>query len=137
MPPIRTGGVRRFSRTITFHLLLVVFAAILGTWGAGWVMKELLVRQALDTEAEYFWDHRKKNASFPLPDTRNLTAYLSDSADTPEVLRDLGPGFHDMTGHHHSYNVLVSERDGERLILVFEGEPVSYTHLTLPTICSV
>ena len=124
MPPIRTGGVRRFSRTITFHLLLVVFAAILGTWGAGWVMKELLVRQALDTEAEDFWDHRKKNASFPLPDTRNLTAYFSDSVDTPEVLRDLSPGFHDMTGHHHSYNVLVSERDGESLVLVFEGEQV-------------
>ena len=29
-----------------------------------------------------------------------------------------------MTGHHHSYNVLVSERDGERLVLVFEGEQV-------------
>ena len=124
MPPIRTGGVRRFSRTITFHLLLVAFAAVLGTWGAGWVMEELLVRQALDTEAEYFWKHREKNTSFPLPDTRNLTAYFSNAADTPEALRDLVPGFHDVMGHHHSYNVLVSQREGERLILVFEGEQV-------------
>ena len=85
MPPIKTGSVREKRRTITFHILLVGFAALLGTWGAGWVMEELLVRQALDTEAEYFWDHRKKNASFPLPDTRNLMAYSSDSADTPEA----------------------------------------------------
>lgn len=124
MPPIRTGSVRRVSRTITFHLILVAFAAVLGTWGAGWIMEELLVRQALDLEAEYFWKQRQEHSQFPLPDTRNLTAYFSDGSDTPAALRDLSPGFHDMVGHHHSYNVLVSERAGDRLILVFEGEQV-------------
>ena len=124
MPPIRTVSVRRFSRTITFHLLLVVFAAVLGTWGAGWIMEELLVRQALGLEAEYFWKQRQENTQFPLPDTRNLPAFLHDSPDTPDELRDLVPGFHDLMGHRHSYNVLVSEHQGERLILLFEGEQV-------------
>jgi len=124
MPPIRTVSVRRFSRTITFHLLLVAFAAVLGTWGAGWIMEELLVRQALGLEAEYFWKQRQENPQFPLPDTRNLTAFLHDAPETPDELRDLVPGFHDLMGHHHSYNVLVSEHQGERLILLFEGEQV-------------
>jgi len=124
MPPIRTNSVRRVFRTITFHLLLVAFAAVLGTWGAGWVMEELLVRQALNTEAEYFWEHHQEDPQFPLPDTRNLTTFFSDGPDTPENLRDLTPGFHDLTGHHHSFNVLVSERNSQRLILVFEGEQV-------------
>ena len=124
MLPISTGGVRRFLRTITFHVVLVAFAAILGTWGAGWVMEELLVRQALDLEAEYFWKQRQENSQFPLPDTRNLTAFFHDDPKMPEELRNLGPGFHDLKGHHHSYNVLVSERQSDRLILIFEGEQV-------------
>ena len=124
MRPISTGGVRRFLRTITFHIVLVAFAAVLGTWGAGWVMEELLVRQALDLEAEYFWKQRQENSQFPLPDTRNLTAFFHDDPTMPEELRNLGPGFHDLKGHHHSYNVLVSERKSDRLILIFEGEQV-------------
>jgi len=124
MLPISTGGVRRFLRTITFHVVLVAFAAVLGTWGAGWVMEELLVRQALDLEAEYFWKQRQENSQFPLPDTRNLTAFFQDDPKMPEELRNLGPGFHDLKGHHHSYNALVSERQSDRLILIFEGEQV-------------
>ncbi len=124
MLPISTGGVRRFSRTITFHLVLVAIAAVLGTWGAGWVMEELLVRQALDLEAEYFWQQRQNNPQFQLPDTRNLTGFFHDDPKMPEELRGLGPGFHDLKGHHHSFNALVSDRQGDRLILIFEGEQV-------------
>ena len=87
-------------------------------------MEELLVRQALDLEAEYFWKQRQENSQFPLPDTRNLTAFFHDDPKMPEELRNLGPGFHDLKGHHHSYNALVSEHQSDRLILIFEGEQV-------------
>ena len=70
MTPIRAGIARRFTRAITFQLLLVGLAAVLGTWGAGWIMKEMLVRQALTTEADYYWEHQARDARFPLPDTR-------------------------------------------------------------------
>jgi len=76
--------VRRFTRAVTFQLLLVGLAAVLGIWGAGAIMKEMLVRQALLTEAEYFWELRSANPAFPVPDTRNLTGYLSDSPDLPQ-----------------------------------------------------
>lgn len=116
--------VRRFTRAVTFQLLLVGLAAVLGTWGAGAIMKEMLVRQALDTEAKYFWEHRSAKADFPLPDTRNLTGYLSDSPDLPAELRALGPGFHEFDTPDHFSVALVSEQQGERLTLVFEGEQV-------------
>ena len=95
MPPIRAGIVRRFTRVVTFQLLLVGLAAALGTWGAGWIMKEMLVRQALSTEAEYFWSARATDKAFPAPDTRNLTGFLSGSRELPDDLRALSTGFHE------------------------------------------
>jgi signal transduction histidine kinase len=116
--------VRRFTRAVTFQLLLVGLAAILGIWGAGAIMKEMLVRQALLTEAEYFWELRSANPDVPLPDTRNLTGYLSESPDLPPDLRALSPGFHELDTPDHFSVALVSEHQGERLTLVFEGAQV-------------
>ncbi len=124
MTPIRAGIARRFTRAITFQLLLVGLAAVLGTWGAGWIMKEMLVRQALTTEADYYWEHQARDARFPLPDTRNLTGYFADSPGVPTALLSLSPGFHECPDVDNFSVVHISERDGERLILAFEGEQV-------------
>ena len=124
MPPIRAGIVRRFTRVVTFQLLLVGLAAVLGTWGAGWIMKEMLVRQALSTEAEYFWSARAADDAFPAPDTRNLTGFLSGSPELPDDLRALPTGFHELPTPDHFSIVHVSEQGGERLTLIFEGEQV-------------
>lgn len=124
MVPIRAGIVRRFTRAVAFQLLLVGGAAVLGTWGAGYIMKEMLVRQALNTEAEYYWQHKVKNPFFPVPDTRNLTGYLADSPALPNELRTLPVGFHELDTPDHFSVAYISEQQGERLTLVFEGEQV-------------
>ena len=91
MSLIRTGIAGRFSKAIALQLLLVALAAVLGTWGAGWIMKEMLVRQALTTEADYYWKQKLKDNSFALPDTRNLTGFSSDLPNMPEDFSGLAP----------------------------------------------
>lgn len=124
MPLIRMGIAGRFSKAIALQLLLVALAAVLGIWGAGWIMKEMLVRQALTTEADYYWKQKLKDNSFALPDTHNLTGFSSDLPNMPEDFSDLAPGFHELTAAANFSIVHVSEQDGQRLVLVFEGEQV-------------
>ena len=56
-------------------------------------MEELLVRQALDLEAEYFWKQRQENSQFPLPDTHNLTAFFHDDPKCPRNCVTLAQDF--------------------------------------------
>ena len=127
MPTLKPGIARRFGRAVALQLTLVAVAAVLGTWGAGWVMKELLVKQALQTEADYFWLRRSEDSLFELPDTRNLTGYMyrgADSSPVPNEMRSLALGFHELPSQSDYSVALVSEKNGEKLILLFDGEQV-------------
>ena len=124
MTLIKAEIARRFTKAITVQLLMVGLAAVLGTWGAGWIMKELLVRQALKTEADYYWEQKTNDIDFPVPDTRNLTGFLGGSGKIPLELEGLSPGFHELSASVNFSLAHVSERDGTKLVLVFEGEQV-------------
>ena len=124
MTLIKAEIARRFTKAITVQLLMVGLAAVLGTWGAGWIMKELLVRQALKTEADYYWEQKTNDIDFPLPDTRNLTGFLGGSEKIPTELEGLSPGFHELSASVNFSVAHVSEKDDTKLVLVFEGEQV-------------
>ena len=57
--------------------------------GLGARLEGVLIRQALQDEANHFWSQRERDAAFPLPGTLNLTGYL-DSVPAP--LAGLPPG---------------------------------------------
>ncbi|RFF28780.1 MULTISPECIES: HAMP domain-containing sensor histidine kinase [unclassified Wenzhouxiangella] len=127
---VLTGGLRtRLVRVFLLQVLAISIATVLGVYAAAWVVERVLVQEALNGEAEYFWDRYSDNADFPLPDTNNLTAYLAEDSDTstvPAWLRDEQPGFR--RGHRQDDSspvVHVSERDGDRLYLVFDEMQVS------------
>ena len=127
MKTLKPGIAHRFGRAVAIQLTLVAVAAVLGTWGAGWVMKELLVKQALETEANYFWKSRQQNPDFNLPDTRNLTGFLStenNSSLLPADLQDLDSGFHELPSQSDYSVALVSQKNNEKLVLLFDGEQV-------------
>ena len=121
------GIARRFWRVLALHIGLVAAAVILGIFGANWIIEERLVKQALNTESEYYWNQIKTDPTFPLPDTRNLTGYRylpGEDDSLPLALRNLHVGFHEIKSDEDYSVVLVSELASERLLLVFNAGQV-------------
>lgn len=119
---------RRISRTFLLQAAAISFAAIISVLLAAVVIKQVLVTEALRTEAAYFWERRSADPDFPLPDTRNLSGYLSTGAgqaQLPPALRGLGDGLHEIPSASDFTTVYVNSRDGQQLFLVFDGERVN------------
>ena len=124
----KIGIARRFWRAIALHLGLVAAAVALGIYAANWVIKERLIKQALTTEAEHFWDQIKIYPGFPLPNARNLVGYgslVGRSGFLPEALRDLPIGFHELKNESDYKVVFISERGSQRLYLTFNSGAVT------------
>ncbi len=88
-----------------------------------------MVKEALSGEAAHFWNHYEKDPNFPLPNTNNLTGYLSvagDEQSLPAWLRGHEDGFYRVS-HSPDFEPLVSisSRDNARLFLVFDEVQVS------------
>lgn len=127
---ILSGGLRtRLVRVFLLQVLAISIATVLGVYAAAWVVERVLVQEALNGEAEHFWDRRSENPDFPLPDTNNLTGYLAPGGDVsavPDWLRDEPPGVRRaLRGPESEPVVHVSEQGGDRLYLVFDEMQVS------------
>jgi signal transduction histidine kinase len=124
-----TGSIKtKLVRVFVLQILAISVATVLGVYAAAFIVEQVLVREALNGEAEHFWSHYEADSSFPLPNTNNLTAYLSgaDSREVPRWLEGVEPGFaRHQTPAGDDPVVHVSERDGKRLILVFDEMQVS------------
>ncbi|HSH27991.1 MAG TPA: hypothetical protein VK972_09550, partial [Wenzhouxiangella sp.] len=125
-----SGGLRtRLVRVFLLQMLAISIATVLGVYAAAWVVERVLVQEALNGEAEYFWDRHADNPDIALPDTNNLTAFLARGGDTstvPAWLRDETPGFRRADrGQESSPLIHVSERGSDRLYLVFDEMQVS------------
>ena len=116
-------GLRaKLVRVYALQVILISIAALLGLFMTYVIVQNVLTREALTTETEFFWDKRSSNPDHPLPDVRNLKGYLAvngDDSEVPEGLRGLPLGFGTATGLPGAPLVYVSERRGSRLFLVF------------------
>jgi signal transduction histidine kinase len=127
---ILSGGLRtRLVRVFLLQVLAISIATVLGVYAAAWVVERVLVQEALNGEAEHFWDRRSEDPDFPLPDTNNLTGYLAPGGDVSAVpgwLRDEPPGVRRaLRGPESEPVVHVSDQGGDRLYLVFDEMQVS------------
>ena len=120
----KRGIARRWGRAIAVQAALVAVSGLLGVWVASWVIQEALVKEALRTEAEHFWQRRAVTPDFPPPNTRNLMGYLN--LPLPLGFLDLNnTASQDFPDTPIDYSIAyVSEKNGERLVLVFDGEQV-------------
>ena len=124
----RQGLHHRLGRAFLLQAALISAVAFIGVYAAAFTIEEILVKRALSEEAEYFWRHYESDPAFPRPDTLHLTGYLSSDdapAGVPPSLLELDAGFHKLPTLADFSIVYVTEREGERLYLLFDGEQVS------------
>ncbi|MFT3805863.1 sensor histidine kinase [Arenimonas sp.] len=124
----RSGLRRKIWVAFILQAATISFAAVLGVYGASAVLKHVLIQRALQEEAEHFWARRDRDPQAQIPDTYNMSSYLvpvaSAAGSLPEPLRELAPGFHGLPRSQGGSLVLVEDRGGERLFLLFKQEQV-------------
>ena len=128
---LATGGINtKLVRVFLLQILAISVATVLGVFVAGLIAERVLVREALSGEATHFWSHYEKDATFPLPNTNNLTGYLSvggDEQSLPDWLKGHDEdGFYRITQTPESEPLVsISSRGDARLFLVFDEVQVS------------
>ena len=115
------------SKQWFFQTLFIIFAVLVSIFTITWILEKSLVKQALELEADAFISHYKVDDTFPLPRTRNLIGYLSNSNPPPllpDEIKDLTPGLYpkmQLAGRDVPVPVYVRDFDNNRLYLIFEG----------------
>ncbi|MGK0272562.1 MAG: signal transduction histidine kinase [Cocleimonas sp.] len=115
------------SKQWLLQTLFIVFAVLVSIFTITWILEKSLVKQAMELEADAFISHYKLDKTFPLPRTRNLIGYLSNSNPPPvlpDEIKDLIPGLYPkmkITGRDVPVPVYVRDFDNNRLYLIFEG----------------
>ncbi len=122
----RIGLGHRIWKAFLVQAALIGLTAILSVFAARYVLGDILIKAALENEAEHFWQLHWLDNEFPRPNTYNLKGYLSDSDSIPDELINLKLGFHELSRPNYDfYVVYVTERPGKRLWLEFDGKQVS------------
>ncbi len=116
-----SGVGARLGRAFLLQGAFIGVAAIVSVFLANVMLEGVLIRQALRDEASFYWSHRDADPAHPLPATLNLTGYIGDA---PQEIAVLAPGFHDWNDGSRRNVVYVTERAGERLVLVFDRSGV-------------
>jgi len=121
----------RLLRVFLLQLAIISLLTVAGVLAASWVAERILVNEALQGEADYFWQQRETNPNYHLPGTLNLTGYMEipsvgdGQPDLRPELTGLALGQQRVAMDGRSVITHVSERDGERLVLLFQEETVS------------
>jgi signal transduction histidine kinase len=125
----RTGVRSKLVRLFAVQAAIISATIVVGIYAANELIYGLVMQEAINAEAEHFWERYEANPEHQLPDVDNLRGYMAfgeDNSGVPEALKDLPPvGFHDIQVGATRTLVHVSEREGRRLYLVFEAARVS------------
>lgn len=124
----KTNLRAKLIKVFLIQVVLISLVTIAGIYAAKTTVEDILVREALQGEAEHFWQLRQQQDNFPLPNTMNLMAFLAadrDMSAVPEALRDLNPGLQRAQLRGEEPLVYVEDRGGDRLFLVFDEVKVS------------
>ena len=126
-PAAAAGGLRRKLSVAFMQAAAISVAAVIGVFAASAVLKNVLIQRALQQEAAHYWQRLERDPAAAAPDTFNMTGYLlppQQASALPPPLRPLGPGYHALTRAQGGSLVLVEERDGRRMVLLFKQEQV-------------
>lgn len=127
-----TGVRARLGRAFALQVALISLAVVGGVFATAWIVEDVLSREALEGESRHFWERVAIDPGHAIPDTDNMTGYLSraaDRSDVPQPLRFLGPGFGRVEFESSRPLVHVSDGPSGHLYLVFQQDEVS--NLTL------
>ena len=119
--PDSDGILHKLNRAFLFQGALIAVAAILGVFFAKIVIEEILVKNAIQQEQDFFWNQYDADPGFPLPHTKNLTGYFSAS-QLPEFIQQdlpLAPGMYEYNRKDDRQVLQVSEYAGKTLYLIY------------------
>lgn len=117
----RNGLISKINRAFFLQALLISIAALLSVFFAKIVLEEVLIKQAIKEEAEYFWRNYNEDNTFSLPDTLNLTGYF-DLEQMPAIIRKRPPdqeGFHEYEDAANRFVLFLSHNKERQLYLVY------------------
>ncbi len=117
----RNGLISKINRAFFLQAMLISIAALLSVFFAKIVLEEVLIKQAIKEEAEYFWRNYNDDDKFPLPDTLNLTGYF-DLEQAPAIIRKRPPdqeGFHEYEDPANRFVLFISHNKERQLYLVY------------------
>jgi signal transduction histidine kinase len=109
-------------------VLLISVAAVIGVFLTYLIVEDVLTRQALNGEAEHFWQLYEQDPNHPVPDVANMKGYLTEGGEElaiPPSLRGLALGFGRADDGEKTELVHVSARGDKRLYLVFAESQVT------------
>ncbi len=124
----RTGLRAKLIRVFAIQVAIISVLTLAGIFITNTIIEDVLLREALNTEADYFWSRVSRDPEASLPDTSNMQSYMAVDGDLgaiPESLRDLPPEGFGRTVSEDYQLVHVSERDGRRLYLVWAKERIT------------
>lgn len=120
--------ISRLNKVFFIQLVFISVATIGGVIGAAKVVEDVLIKEALIGEANYFWSHREKYADFPLPKTMNLTGFMvfdNDYSMVPAALTEVTEKYQRIDLNGNRPIAYVTEKGNEKLYLIFEEAQVS------------
>ncbi len=120
--------ISRLNKVFIIQLIFISVATIGGVIGAAKVVENVLIKEALIGEAEYYWAHREKYVEFPLPKTMNLTGYLvfdNDFSKVPDAIEGITEQYQRINLNGKRPIAYVTEKGNEKLFLIFEEAQVS------------
>lgn len=123
-----TGIGGQLLKVFVLQMLFISAITLLGVYIAAKVVEGVMMRAALEGEAEHFWKLHTTNSDQPLPNTDNLRGYLAPANDlqtVPVELRSLPAGFGRVEINLSRPLVFVQDRYELRLFLVFDEESVT------------
>ncbi|MFC3552375.1 sensor histidine kinase [Lysobacter cavernae] len=117
------GLPRKIKLAFVSQALIGSIVITLGILLAGVVVRQTVVEQRIESEAESFWQTYQADPTVPLPKSSTMTAYLirpgAHDAPLPAELAELDPGLHSLPGKGRM--VYVDQHAQSRLYLVFSA----------------
>jgi signal transduction histidine kinase len=118
----RAGLRAKLIRVFSIQVGIISLATVIGIYTANTLIVDMVLREGLETEAEYFWQRFAADPEASLPDTSNMRSYMAvgdDLSAVPEVLHHVPPDEVVRSVAGGEQLVHVSARDGHRLYLVW------------------
>jgi len=118
----RPGLRAKLVRVFALQVGIISVATIAGIYIANTLIVDMVLREGLRSEADYYWGRWSRDRSASLPDTSNMRSYMAvrgNLNDVPEVFWDLPADGVVRSIDQGNQLVHVSERDGHRLYLVW------------------
>jgi len=118
----RRGLRAKLVRVFALQIGIISIATIAGIFIANTIIVDLVLREGLKTEADYYWQRWLNDPSAGLPDTSNMRSHMAVNGDLgkiPQALLELPADEVVRSIEGGTKLVHVSERDGHRLYLVW------------------